>query len=108
MVCFNNLFDVKRFLHHRLQRVQRVVTQVNTIDTTNLRPKYSFKSPITKRSCHNGHPKECKTRAKDSQDSDADYEKSPVSLSKLAEALPLQALMPRNMLEAMLGQDDMK
>ena len=33
---------------------------------------------------------------------------SPVSLSKLAEALPLQALMPRNMLEFMMGQDDMK
>ena len=85
-----------------------MVTQVNTIDTTNLRPKYSFDLQSPKEVVITIIHKECKTRAKDSQDSDADYEKSPVSLSKLAEALPLQALMPRNMLEAMLGQDDMK
>ena len=34
--------------------------------TTNLPPKYSFKSPITKRSCDNDHHKKCKTQAKDS------------------------------------------
>ena len=75
--------------------------------TTNLPPKYSFKSPITKRSCDNDHHKKCKTKAKDST--------LPrwllnlfFSLSKLAEAFPLQALMPRNMLEFMMGQNDMK
>ena len=35
--------------------------------TTNLPPKYSFKSPITKRSCDKDHHKECKTPAKDSR-----------------------------------------
>ena len=34
--------------------------------TTNLPPKYSFKSPITKRNCDNDHHKKCKTQAKDS------------------------------------------
>ena len=40
--------------------------------TTNLPPKYSFKSPITKRSCDNDHPfKNVRSRQK-TQDSHAD------------------------------------
>ena len=39
--------------------------------------KIQLWSPITLRSCHNGHHKECKTRAKDSEDSGPDFKLHP-------------------------------